>query len=90
MLRESMPLKRSFEKSEGRFVRAGPGARAAPSGTWLEGNGNGEGGVGGRRPRGGGRGGDALVCDQCLEEGGRCACSFENSEFLVQVACVCK
>ena len=38
---------RSFEKSEGRFVGAGKAARAAaPSGTLLEGNGRGEGGVG--------------------------------------------
>ena len=41
--RESMPLKRSFEKSEGRFVSV---ARPPPSGTLLGGNGRGEGGVG--------------------------------------------
>ncbi|SRR6266702_311044 len=45
--RESMPLMRSFEKSEVRFVGAGTGARGtAPSGTLLGGNGSGGGRVG--------------------------------------------
>lgn len=49
LLRESMPLMRSFEKSEGRFVSVAPGraaAAAAPRGTLLGGSGNGEDGVG--------------------------------------------
>ena len=36
------------------------------------------------------RGGDALVGDECFEEGGWRAGSFEYREFLVQVARVCK
>ena len=46
LLRESIPLMRSFEKSEGRFVSVAPGRAAAPSGTLLEGSGSGEVGVG--------------------------------------------
>jgi hypothetical protein len=52
-----MPLKRSFEKSEGRFVSIAPPGRAAwpPSGTLLGGKGSGDGGVGvvGRGKEGG-------------------------------------
>ena len=50
LLRESIPLMRSFEKSEGRFVNVAPGraadAATAPRGTLLGGSGNGEVGVG--------------------------------------------
>ena len=44
-LRESMPLRRSFEKSEGRFVSVGAAARGEPSGTLVGGSGNGDDGA---------------------------------------------
>jgi hypothetical protein len=46
LLRESMPLMCSFEKSEGCFVSVVAGRPAPPSGTLLGGSGSGEGGVG--------------------------------------------
>jgi hypothetical protein len=46
LLRESMSLMRSFEKSEGRFVSVVAGRPVPPRGTLLEGSGRGEGGVG--------------------------------------------
>ena len=46
LLRESIPLMRSFEKSEGRFVSVAPGRAAALRGTLLGGSGSGEVGVG--------------------------------------------
>ena len=39
-LRESMPLSRSFEKSEGRFVSIGAVVRGEPSGTLVGGSGS--------------------------------------------------
>jgi hypothetical protein len=45
-LRESMPLKRSFEKSEGRFVGGGAVERGEPSGTLVGGRGSGDDGAG--------------------------------------------
>lgn len=46
-LRESMPLRRSFEKSDGRFVSgAGAVERGEPSGTLVGGSGSGDDGAG--------------------------------------------
>jgi hypothetical protein len=44
--RESMPLRRSFEKSDGRFVDAGMAVRGEPSGTLPGGRGSGDDGEG--------------------------------------------
>ena len=44
-LRESMPLRRSFEKSEGRFVSVGAATRGEPSGTLVGGSGSGDDGA---------------------------------------------
>jgi hypothetical protein len=41
--RDSMPLRRSFEKSSDRFAGgSGTAARGEPSGTWLGGSGSGD------------------------------------------------